>query len=106
MAVMAAAFVTPALQGASGTIALAFTILYVLSFALGTGPVPGLLAAELLPTSIRGALAGPDVAALSTPRHLQLSGTTLGAPARQPLMCQQTRCEQRRFIERTRCNKT
>lgn len=62
MAVMAAAFVTPALQGASGTIALAFTILYVLAFALGTGPVPGLLAAELLPTSIRGALC-------ASPRH-------------------------------------
>jgi hypothetical protein len=54
MMTMAAAFVTPALKAASGTIALVFTILYVLSFALGAGPVPGLLSAELLPTSIRG----------------------------------------------------
>jgi hypothetical protein len=54
MMTMAAAFVTPALKTVSGTIALVFTILYVLSFALGTGPVPGLLSAELLPTSIRG----------------------------------------------------
>jgi hypothetical protein len=54
MMTMAAAFVTPALKAFSGMIALVFTILYVLSFALGSGPVPGLLSAELLPTSIRG----------------------------------------------------
>ena len=55
MLTMAIGFSTPALAGISGTIALVFTILYVLSFSLGTGPVPGLLSAELLPTSIRGA---------------------------------------------------
>jgi len=55
MFVMAAAFGLPALSGIVGPTALVFTILYVFSFALGTGPVPGLLAAELLPVSIRGA---------------------------------------------------
>lgn len=54
MLVMAAAFGVPALSGIVGPVALIFTLLYVLSFALGTGPVPGLLAAELLPVSIRG----------------------------------------------------
>lgn len=54
MLVMAAAFALPALSGVVGPIALVFTILYVFSFALGTGPVPGLLSAELLPVSIRG----------------------------------------------------
>lgn len=56
MLVMAAAFGVPALSGIVGPVALIFTLLYVLSFALGTGPVPGLLAAELLPVSIRGVL--------------------------------------------------
>jgi hypothetical protein len=55
MLVMAAAFGVPALSGLVAPVALIFTLLYVLSFALGTGPVPGLLAAELLPVSIRGA---------------------------------------------------
>lgn len=55
MLVMAAAFGLPAFSGIVGPIALIFTILYVFSFALGTGPVPGLLSAELLPVSIRGA---------------------------------------------------
>jgi hypothetical protein len=56
MLVMAAAFGIPALSGFVGPVALIFTLLYVLAFALGTGPVPGLLAAELLPVSIRGVL--------------------------------------------------
>jgi Sugar (and other) transporter len=55
MLVLAAGMSLSALAGASGHISLIFTILYVLAFALGTGPVPGLLCAELLPTSIRGA---------------------------------------------------
>eukprot|EP00892_Ulva_mutabilis_P006772 jgi/Ulvmu1/4467/UM002_0192.1 len=54
MLIMAAAFGLPALSEFVGPIALVFTILYVFSFALGTGPVPGLLSAELLPVSIRG----------------------------------------------------
>lgn len=55
MLVLAAGFTLPALASMSGSIALVFTNLYILSFALGSGPVPGLLCAELLPTSIRGA---------------------------------------------------
>jgi Sugar (and other) transporter len=64
MLVLAAGFTLKSLASSSGPIALAFTILYVLAFALGSGPVPGLLCAELLPTSIRGALCHHDVSQL------------------------------------------
>lgn len=43
-------------QGVSGSIALVGTLVYVLCFALGVGPVPGVLISEINPGSIRGAL--------------------------------------------------
>lgn len=43
------------LQGVSGAIALIGTLAYVLCFALGVGPVPGVLVSEINPGSIRGA---------------------------------------------------
>lgn len=42
------------LQGLSGTIALVGTLSYVLCFAFGVGPVPGVLASEINPGNIRG----------------------------------------------------
>jgi hypothetical protein len=53
MFAMAAGFVVPALQPYSGTIAVVGTIAYVLSFALGAGPVTALLIPELNPASTR-----------------------------------------------------
>lgn len=40
----------------AGTIAFAGTVAYVLSFALGAGPVPGLLVPEINSESLRGVL--------------------------------------------------
>ncbi len=54
MLAMAAGLYLPALAGYSGTIALVGTLAYVLSFALGAGPVPGLLVPEITPARIRG----------------------------------------------------
>lgn len=42
------------LQGMSGTIALVGTLAYVLCFAFGVGPVPGVLVSEINPGNIRG----------------------------------------------------
>ena len=39
----------------SGTIALVGTLAYVLCFAFGVGPVPGVLVSEINPGNIRGA---------------------------------------------------
>ena len=38
----------------SGTIALVGTLAYVLCFAFGVGPVPGVLVSEINPGNIRG----------------------------------------------------
>lgn len=78
MLVMAAAFGLPALSGVVGPVALIFTLLYVFAFALGTGPVPGLLSAELLPVSIRGALTVSHAGVVPT-RSLAGSLCFLGA---------------------------
>ena len=44
----------PQLAGSAGTIAFAGTVAYVLSFALGAGPVPGLLVPEINTEQMRG----------------------------------------------------
>ncbi len=54
MAVMAAGFGLPALAAYSGTVALVGTLLYILSFAIGAGPVSGLIVPELNNASVRG----------------------------------------------------
>ncbi|KAG2498051.1 hypothetical protein HYH03_003812 [Edaphochlamys debaryana] len=54
MFAMAAGFSLPALQPHAGTIAVVGTLGYILSFALGAGPVPGLIVPELNPLSTRG----------------------------------------------------
>lgn len=41
--------------GLTGAIALLGTLAYILSFAMGAGPVPGLLVPEITPARIRGA---------------------------------------------------
>lgn len=46
----------PQLASSAGTIAFAGTVAYVLSFALGAGPVPGLLVPEINTEQMRGAL--------------------------------------------------
>lgn len=43
------------LQSISGTIALVGTLAYVLMFAVGVGPVPGILVSEINAAAIRGA---------------------------------------------------
>ncbi len=42
------------MQSMSGTIALVGTLAYVLSFAVGVGPVPGILVSEINAAAIRG----------------------------------------------------
>eukprot|EP00878_Enallax_costatus_P025336 GHUV01027104.1.p1 GENE.GHUV01027104.1~~GHUV01027104.1.p1 ORF type:complete len:476 (+),score=121.17 GHUV01027104.1:193-1620(+) len=54
MALMAAGFGLPALAGLSGTIALAGTLGYILSFAIGAGPVSGLIVPEINKEAVRG----------------------------------------------------
>ena len=46
----------PQLASSAGTIAFAGTVAYVLSFALGAGPVPGLLVPEINTEQMRGAM--------------------------------------------------
>lgn len=52
---------TPALRcaGLAGPIALVGTLSYILCFAMGAGPVPGLLVPEITAARIRGARAAP-----------------------------------------------
>uniref|UniRef100_A0A7R9YSH1 Major facilitator superfamily (MFS) profile domain-containing protein n=1 Tax=Chlamydomonas euryale TaxID=1486919 RepID=A0A7R9YSH1_9CHLO len=54
MFAMALGFTLPVLQPYSAPIAVGGTLLYVLSFALGAGPVTGLLIPELNPATTRG----------------------------------------------------
>ncbi|GIL92461.1 hypothetical protein Vretifemale_19933 [Volvox reticuliferus] len=54
MFAMAAGFSLPALQPYAGTIAVVGTLGYILSFALGAGPVPATIVPELNPLSTRG----------------------------------------------------
>lgn len=54
MFVMVAGRSLPQLASSAGTIAFAGTVAYVLSFALGAGPVPGLLVPEINTEQMRG----------------------------------------------------
>lgn len=54
MALMAAGFGLPALAPYSGTIALGGTLAYILSFAIGAGPVSGLIVPEINKEAVRG----------------------------------------------------
>lgn len=54
MALMAAGFGLPALAGYSGVIALVGTLGYILSFAIGAGPVTGLIVPEINKEAVRG----------------------------------------------------
>lgn len=51
---MALGLVIPALSALSGPIALIGTLGYIIAFAMGAGPVPGLLVPEITPAKIRG----------------------------------------------------
>eukprot|EP01025_Chloroclados_australasicus_P038105 TRINITY_DN39038_c0_g2_i1.p2 TRINITY_DN39038_c0_g2~~TRINITY_DN39038_c0_g2_i1.p2 ORF type:complete len:526 (-),score=69.76 TRINITY_DN39038_c0_g2_i1:514-2091(-) len=53
MVTMAAGLGLEAFSSFSGTIALVGTLAYMFTFALGTGPVPGLLLPEIFPTKVR-----------------------------------------------------
>ena len=52
---MAAGLGLPQFASAAAPIALGGTLAYVLAFALGAGPVPGLLVPEIAPARLRGA---------------------------------------------------
>lgn len=56
MFAMAAGFSLPALKEYSAPLAVGGTLFYILSFALGAGPVTALVLPELNPAAIRGAL--------------------------------------------------
>lgn len=62
----------PQLASSAGTIAFAGTVAYVLSFALGAGPVPGLLVPEINTEQMRGALQVWAVKAWACLRSLHL----------------------------------
>lgn len=55
MLAMAAGLGFKQLAGLSSTVAIVGTVAYVISFALGAGPVPGLLVPEITPARLRGA---------------------------------------------------
>ena len=63
----------PQLASSAGTIAFAGTVAYVLSFALGAGPVPGLLVPEINTEQMRGAQHIEDASCLPTLHLLQLA---------------------------------
>ena len=54
MLAMSAGLGLPQFASSSGAIALVGTLLYVVCFSLGAGPVPGLLVPEITPTRLRG----------------------------------------------------
>lgn len=54
MLAMAAGLGLPQFASISGPIALAGTIAYIAAFAIGAGPVPGVLASEIAPARLRG----------------------------------------------------
>lgn len=51
---MSAGLALPAFAAIAGPIALVGTLTYILGFALGAGPVPGLLVPEITPAPLRG----------------------------------------------------
>lgn len=55
MLAMAAGLGLPVFAPVAGPIALAGTLAYIAAFAIGAGPVPGLLASEIAPARLRGA---------------------------------------------------
>lgn len=63
MLAMAAGLGLKQLSGLSSTVAIVGTVAYVVSFALGAGPVPGLLVPEITPARLRGARSLTDPAA-------------------------------------------
>lgn len=60
MLAMAAGLGFKQLAGLSSTVAIVGTVAYVISFALGAGPVPGLLVPEITPARLRGACSLPS----------------------------------------------
>ena len=72
MFAMVAGRTLPQLASSAGTIAFAGTVAYVLSFALGAGPVPGLLVPEINTEQMRGALQVWAVKAWACLRSLHL----------------------------------
>ncbi|KAK9825443.1 hypothetical protein WJX81_000012 [Elliptochloris bilobata] len=54
MLIMAVGLGLPSLAPYAGPVALVGTLAYIVSFALGAGPVPGLLVPEITPTRLRG----------------------------------------------------
>ena len=77
----------PQLASSAGTIAFAGTVAYVLSFALGAGPVPGLLVPEINTEQMRGKLqSAPSKPTALTCLHstsMVLSPPTLSCTSRQ-----------------------
>lgn len=54
MLVMSIGLGLPQFASSSGAIALVGTLTYVICFALGAGPVPGILVPEINPPKLRG----------------------------------------------------
>jgi sugar porter (SP) family MFS transporter len=54
MAAMAAGFALPAMAAHAGTVALGGTLFYILAFAVGAGPVTGLIVPEINAAAVRG----------------------------------------------------
>ena len=54
MLIMSLGLGLPQFASASGAIALVGTLTYVMFFALGAGPVPGILVPEITPAKLRG----------------------------------------------------
>jgi MFS family permease len=54
MLTMSLGLAWPAFASLAGPIALVGTLTYILGFALGAGPVPGLLVPEITPAKLRG----------------------------------------------------
>ena len=90
MGVQAAAMSLPSLAGTSilAGVSLIGTVAYILAFSIGAGPVPGLLAPELFPQTLRAK--GTSLVRITEPREISTycsTTSTASTTSTTPINC-------------------